>query len=58
MEKIWSYILYDDLKISPEEHKIFLTEPPLNPLKNREKMAQVMFEKFQVPGTYFSVQVL
>lgn len=58
MEKIWHCALYDELKIPPDEHPILLTEPPLNPKRNREKIAQVMFETFGVPATYISLQPL
>ena len=30
--------------------KILLTEPPMNPLKNRERMCEVMFEKYDFGG--------
>ena len=56
MEKIWHFAYYDELKVPPENHPVLLTEPILNPKVNREKIAQVMFETFNVPATYISLQ--
>ncbi|XP_028395498.1 actin, clone 302-like isoform X2 [Dendronephthya gigantea] len=56
MEKIWEHT-FGKLEISStEEHPIFLTEAACNPKATREKMAEVMFEKFNVPAVFVGIQ--
>lgn len=42
------------LEVNPEEHPILLTEPAWNTPANRERMAEIMFEEFNVPAFYIS----
>jgi actin-related protein len=58
MEKVWSYCFNNELRMDPSEHKVLLTEAPMNPKVNREKMTSLMFETFNVQGLYVAIQAV
>lgn len=58
IEFIWDSIFTEVLKINPAEHVVLLTEAALIPKNQREKMAQIMFEKFQFSGIVFELQTV
>jgi len=55
---IWNYTFAEKLKINTKESKILLTEPPMNPLANRKKMVEVMFEKYGFNAVYIAIQAV
>ncbi|KAL8785742.1 MAG: hypothetical protein Q9213_003209 [Squamulea squamosa] len=58
MERIWQFVYTEELKTLSEEHPVLLTEPPLNPRANRDIAAQLLFETFNVPALYTSIQAV
>lgn len=58
MEKIWHHTFFDALRVNPEERPVIVTEAPMNPKKNRERMMELLFEKFSVPSAYVVIQAV
>ncbi|XP_072172078.1 actin-related protein 2 [Diadema setosum] len=59
MKHVWDYTFGEQrLNINPRECKLLLTEPPMNPNKNREKMVEVMFENYQFSGLFIAIQAV
>jgi len=58
MVKVWNHCMYNELRIDPIGQSVLLTEAPLNPKKNRERMVSEMFETFNVQRTYISIQAV
>lgn len=56
MEKLWHHLFYNELRIAPKEHSILITEACLNPKGNREKMAEIIFETFNMSSMYVELQ--
>jgi len=54
MEKICGFIFTNELRVCPEEHNILFTGHLKFPKETREKIAQTMFETFNVPGLYIA----
>ncbi|KAG7303664.1 Arp2/3 complex subunit-actin nucleation center [Plutella xylostella] len=56
---VWDYTFGPSkMDIDPKDTKILLTEPPMNPTKNREKMIEVMFEKYGFDSAYIAIQAV
>ena len=59
MEILWDYTFGESqLNINPKECKILLTEAPRNPIANRQKFCEYMFEKYQFQGMYIQIQAV
>lgn len=55
MEDLWHHTFYNELRVAPEDHPVMLTEVPMNPIANRERMLRLIFD-FGVPAVSVQVQ--
>eukprot|EP00933_Yihiella_yeosuensis_P040137 TRINITY_DN34352_c4_g1_i1.p1 TRINITY_DN34352_c4_g1~~TRINITY_DN34352_c4_g1_i1.p1 ORF type:complete len:440 (-),score=70.50 TRINITY_DN34352_c4_g1_i1:1531-2814(-) len=58
MEGFLQQAIFRNLRCNPEEHDFLMTEPPFNTPENRELMAEMMFETFNVKGLHIAVQAV
>lgn len=58
MKHLWDYTFDEKLKVDVRGRKVLLTEPPMNPRANRQKMCQVMFEEYGFGGVYVAIQAV
>jgi actin-related protein 2 len=58
MKHLWDYTFFEKLRIDPQGRKVLLTEPPMNPKANRQRMCQVMFEEYGFGGVYVAIQAV
>ncbi|KAJ2895319.1 Actin-related protein 2 [Zalerion maritima] len=58
MQHLWDYTFFEKMQIDPRGRKILLTEPPMNPLRNREQMCEVMFDRYGFGGVYVAIQAV
>lgn len=58
MQHLWDYTFFEKMKVDPTGRKILLTEPPMNPLRNREQMCEVMFDRYGFGGVYVAIQAV
>ena len=58
MRHLWDYTFDEKLKVDTKGQKVLLTEPPMNPKVNRQKMCEVMFEEYGFGGVYVAIQAV
>jgi len=58
MKHLWDYTFSEKLRVDPAGRKVLLTEPPMNPRANRQRMCQVMFEEYGFQGVYVAIQAV
>jgi len=57
-EIVVEFVIKNVLKADASKHPFLVTEAPLNPKANREKMTQIFFEKFHVPSFYVAINAV
>jgi actin-related protein len=58
IEKLWNYIISNQLKVNSEEHPVLFIENSINTKNNREKLTQLAFEKFKFPAICLASQAV
>lgn len=54
MEKLWDYIILNQMDVDIKNECIFITESPFSSKADRQKTAQIIFEKYNVNYYYSS----
>lgn len=58
MTHLWNYTFFERMKIDCKDHKVLLTEPPMNPTDNKKRMVETMLEKYNFPAAKVSIQAM
>ncbi|XP_072448128.1 actin-like protein 7A [Chiloscyllium punctatum] len=57
-EAILAYIFEKEMKVQPEDHAVMVADPPLSPTTNRERIAELLFDTFNIPAIHITRQSL
>jgi len=58
IQHIWDYAFNEKMNITPSDHKILLTEAPMNPKENQKRMLEYMLEHYGFAGASVSMQAM
>ncbi|XP_034853414.1 uncharacterized protein LOC118005555 [Mirounga leonina] len=58
LEGLWQHLFYCRLGVRPEELAVLVADSPISPRTNREKVAEILFERFHVPAMQTAHQAL
>ncbi|XP_060487031.2 uncharacterized protein LOC132678555 isoform X2 [Panthera onca] len=58
LEVLWQHLFYCRLGVRPEELAVLVADSPISPRTNREKVAEILFERFHVPAMQTAHQAL
>ncbi|XP_039083959.1 uncharacterized protein LOC120229215 [Hyaena hyaena] len=58
LEVLWQHLFYCRLGVQPEELAVLVADSPISPRTNREKVAEILFERFHVPAMQTAHQAL
>lgn len=56
LEVLLDHLYENEFRTSPEEHPLLVTEASWNSTANRERLTEVVFEKYKVPAFYVAKQ--
>lgn len=54
-EKLLHHVFYAGIRRAPEDHPVLLTEAAFRPYKQRERLLELLMEKFRVPALYIAI---
>ena len=55
MEKLWSHVIFKELRMVPENHCFVLTEPAGSSNEQKEKTLEILMETFNANSMYLGV---